>query len=479
MSIVRIQTVAQAVVGLIFLQGLLYLSYLTWSELARLLLIYGALFWLAYRNRHTLINDASEQVNRTGVRVLAATLAFTLTQFDPNTSVIGEYVDDVSRVHSVLWVIGPLFLFLLACLSDSRNRLNPVSWAALDRTVVAILVAVILMIVVSNLLIGGVATGKVFVGLLKLFSYACLWISLPLFYERGRSARGGILHGWKGAFVACSALFLTTLAAGSVRVGSTLYHYSKGQEAFAEARYEGVTTHYFAFEEWNRTLRIGMLTDRVLSDMATMHFLKDEAPAARSAIQALRSVALDRSDGNLKEAAIHSRSGRWSEAAILYERVLNQSGNVGSVLNELGNAYFHLKDHRRFLDLVKRYNVFPSIDADSFDDLLFVGNINYYRGRLGEALTAFQGASVLQPNDGYAVYKVGVTKLELGSHKEAIVALQKAVALSPTFADAHFRLGVVHEALGDTDAALASYRRAVELLPTHLEANSSARRLGG
>ena len=105
--------------------------------------------------------------------------------------------------------------------------------------------------------------------------------------------------------------------------------------------------------------------------------------------------------------------------------------------------------------------------------------INSNAAWLGEALTAYQGASAIQPNDGYAAYKVGVTKLELGSHKDAVVTLQRAIQLHPTLADAHFRLGVGHEALGDINAALASYRQAVKLLPTHLEANSSVRRLGG
>ena len=65
--------------------------------------------------------------------------------------------------------------------------------------------------------------------------------------------------------------------------------------------------------------------------------------------------------------------------------------------------------------------------------------------------------------------KIGMTLGQRGRLREAIEAFEHALALKPDFAPAYHNLGLAWWRLGHVERAMAGFRRAIELDPTNVE----------
>ena len=77
----------------------------------------------------------------------------------------------------------------------------------------------------------------------------------------------------------------------------------------------------------------------------------------------------------------------------------------------------------------------------------------------------------LEPANGLAHYKQGVTLLKLQQSDQAAEEFRQALSLEPELADAHYQLGKLAAASGQMSQAVASLTKATELDPQHLEAH--------
>ena len=77
----------------------------------------------------------------------------------------------------------------------------------------------------------------------------------------------------------------------------------------------------------------------------------------------------------------------------------------------------------------------------------------------------------LEPGNGLAHYKQGVTLLKLQQSCQAAEEFRQALSLEPGLADAHYQLGKLAAASGQMSQAVASLTKATELDPQHLEAH--------
>ena len=78
-------------------------------------------------------------------------------------------------------------------------------------------------------------------------------------------------------------------------------------------------------------------------------------------------------------------------------------------------------------------------------------------GRWPEAVTAFQQAIRLQPDDTVAHYNLGVAYSNLGRSQDAVAAYQQVIRLKHNDARAHLALAAVYLMLGDRGAAREEY----------------------
>ena len=89
------------------------------------------------------------------------------------------------------------------------------------------------------------------------------------------------------------------------------------------------------------------------------------------------------------------------------------------------------------------------------------------------AAANFQYVSERNPNDGTAVYYLGVAQLGSGNVDGAESSFQRALKLDPQNFSAAYDLGVAYTRQRRADAAIAAFKQAVEILPEYAEAHEA------
>lgn len=89
------------------------------------------------------------------------------------------------------------------------------------------------------------------------------------------------------------------------------------------------------------------------------------------------------------------------------------------------------------------------------------------------ATAGFQYVSERNPNDGAAVYYLGVAQLGSGNIDGAEKSFERALKIDPQNFSAAYDLGVAYTRQRRADAAIAAFKQAVEILPEYAEAHEA------
>lgn len=89
------------------------------------------------------------------------------------------------------------------------------------------------------------------------------------------------------------------------------------------------------------------------------------------------------------------------------------------------------------------------------------------------AAADFRYVSDRNPNDGAAVYYMGVAQLGSGNVDGAEKSFQRALKIDPHNFSAAYNLGVAYSRQKRADAAIAAFKQAVEILPEYAEAHEA------
>ncbi|MGC2166217.1 MAG: tetratricopeptide repeat protein [Gallionella sp.] len=89
------------------------------------------------------------------------------------------------------------------------------------------------------------------------------------------------------------------------------------------------------------------------------------------------------------------------------------------------------------------------------------------------AVTAFQKAAELMPEDAEVHFNLGVVLKLAGKLDEAAASYRRALAIRENYAEAHSNLGNVLKDLGQLDAAVQGFRRALQIKPNSPEAHNN------
>jgi Flp pilus assembly protein TadD len=90
-----------------------------------------------------------------------------------------------------------------------------------------------------------------------------------------------------------------------------------------------------------------------------------------------------------------------------------------------------------------------------------------------EAITHFQKALQIKPDNAEAHYNLGNALLRKGSVDEAIIHFQKALQIKPNNAEARYTLGNVLLQKGSVAEAIVHYQKALQTKPNYLEVQNN------
>jgi tetratricopeptide (TPR) repeat protein len=435
-----------ACVILAILSCLSSIGKLTWVECIRLLVILIVLALLVVRHGRSVIGGRPLPG---ASAILALGLAFTVTQFDPAMSGIAQQqplprLSLVSVVTTLLGIIAGLTAILAL-----GSSLKWTCLSLLDKVVLLVVAGVVILTIVSRNLVGASATWEDALVVLRLISFAGWWISITRAYgDVSWPESHPILGRWLGPLVVALVVILPTVVYGGYRLSAVIYHVAQGQDAFKAGQWNQVKEHFETASALNVTVDLAGAREGYLADPAVLQKIGD----------------------------VYLSEESWSDAAAAYERVLEEGPNW-VVQDALGLAYLRLGDKRSFLELARRLNHLPLAAAKAYDDLMFVGDVQFSLEHYGSAHDFYVAAAELRPEDAHARFKVGRAWFEQGDAEHAIRQFHGAIKLDPGFADAYYYIGSCMAAMGDTVAAISWYEQTVDLVPDHPAARKAVKRL--
>ncbi|HCK92871.1 MAG TPA: hypothetical protein DHW71_07790, partial [Gammaproteobacteria bacterium] len=137
------------------------------------------------------------------------------------------------------------------------------------------------------------------------------------------------------------------------------------------------------------------------------------------------------------------------------------------------DAYYNmgvaLKERGKLQEAIEAYNKALSIKPDYADAYYNMGNTLKKRGKLKEAIEAYKKALAIKPDNADAYYNMGNTLKKRGKLKEAIEAYKRALAIKPDNADAYTynNMGIALKERGKLKEAIEAYKRALAIKPDY------------
>ena len=193
------------------------------------------------------------------------------------------------------------------------------------------------------------------------------------------------------------------------------------------------------------------------------------------------------------EAVAASKKGDYQEAAILFERLENQSPGTTDALLQAGKCYVHLQE---FDEAEKALREFVAKDHDSADALYLLGFVLHRENKPQDSLATYTKAAAITPPSGDDLKIVALNYVLLKDYTDAIHWLERAVQMDPRNKEAWYylgrayftqslpkdarrafemaltidpkdaraenSLGLVYENEGNVEAATSAYRNAIE-----------------
>jgi Flp pilus assembly protein TadD len=92
-----------------------------------------------------------------------------------------------------------------------------------------------------------------------------------------------------------------------------------------------------------------------------------------------------------------------------------------------------------------------------------LGNALFVKGQTAGAMSQFQEAIRLKPDEAQTHYNFGIALFKNGQTSAAVSQYQEAIRLKPDYADACYNLGNALFSQGQTSAAVSQYREAIRL----------------
>ena len=215
-----------------------------------------------------------------------------------------------------------------------------------------------------------------------------------------------------------------------------------------------------------------------------IHFQKGEYEKAIGAYN--KAIELDRSFGWPYSNLAHTYLilGKYPEAILLYQKsadLLKNKEEKAAAWNSLGNIYRHLNEYENALSAYQKADELDPQNAGVRDNLdltsleinsrsaqvwLELGNLFFKAGSYKEAADAYTNAVKIDPSSGWAHSNLAMSFFIQGEYKEAVSVFLKSIDLfnnDQEKAVSWNRLGNVYRKMNDEESARKAYQTAVSL----------------
>lgn len=190
----------------------------------------------------------------------------------------------------------------------------------------------------------------------------------------------------------------------------------------------------------------------------------------KSAIQGYRHILSI--DPNCDQALhllgiAHQQTGQSAEAERLIRKAIALNGGVCEYHASHGRV---LKSLKRFREALTAYEQALEIDPNNVAVLGDAGLVLKRLGRYQEALQAIDKALLRSSEDSGLQVNRGNLLMDLGEHSQALAAYQAALAIDPNSPIAQNSFGTALAELGRLDEASAAFAGAIRLQPDYVAA---------
>ena len=177
-----------------------------------------------------------------------------------------------------------------------------------------------------------------------------------------------------------------------------------------------------------------------------------------------KKIRIPKSKGLLQEAFDLHQAGKLTEAAALYNKILEDTPDNADAAFLRGTLYLQQGNHGASCALLEKSIALKPDNAMAHNNL---GTALKEQGELDKAVICYKRAIELKPDYTEAHNNLGITLQESGKLDEAVMCYKRVVKLKPDHVIAYNNLGAALKGQGSLDKAVMSYKRAVELKPDY------------
>lgn len=204
---------------------------------------------------------------------------------------------------------------------------------------------------------------------------------------------------------------------------------------------------------------------------ATLHIPPSDRPEKADFIMQSKAVATGAAEAK-KEPPAHVKAaqegvklldqGKYDEAIVEFQKVLQSDPNLAPVHYNLGVAYERKKQPA---EAQAQYQEAIRLKPDFGEAYLSLGNSYLAEKKSDKAMEAFLKATELMPDNYDAFYNLGASSSNLMKYPEAEAAFRKATQIKPNEPIAHYLLGMALYGQSKNAEAKVEFQKYLELSP--------------
>ncbi len=162
----------------------------------------------------------------------------------------------------------------------------------------------------------------------------------------------------------------------------------------------------------------------------------------------------------------YKQSFVWKDSVALFTNAISLYPTAQAAHNNLGMVYYITGDLNAAEEHFNKAVAIRPL-ASTYANL---GSLYRRQGQMQKALTTYQDALRMSPNERDAYFGLGILFSQAGEFPQAELAYQKAIELDPSDASTYLNLGVLYMQNGQTQKAIDEYQKAIERNPFYANA---------
>ncbi len=176
------------------------------------------------------------------------------------------------------------------------------------------------------------------------------------------------------------------------------------------------------------------------------------------------AAAQDAPPKELEEAADHAlHSGKFKQAAILYQKVTEKDPKHKYAWNNLGRAYMGMKEYNKASGAYHKALEVNAYDPWAWNNL---GRVHEQQQRYDQAISDYRKQIEINPLDPYAHSNLGNLFLLLRRNSEGVPELERAAVISPDNIEIQEQLATAYLRTGQTEKAMETFDKVLQKSPT-------------